>query len=142
MLFLDLSTLSVLSWANAYNPSGSGGGRRAAALAHNLMLQLEVKANHEEGIQDKKVERKYAKALEKQVQEARRQGRRVPTMIDQLRRRATQFSFQFICSLHNHLAIQAWHRATLPALWPDICEQTWTPLSFCGADHLEERALL
>lgn len=86
------------------------------ALAHNLMLLLETKAKQEEGIEDKKVEEKFAKALDKREEEASRQGRRVPTMIRQLRRRATQISFQFIRWLRNHLAIRASYRASLPAL--------------------------
>lgn len=86
------------------------------ALAHNLMLLLEAKADRDEGIRDEKVEKKYARDLERRAQEASRHGHRVPTMILKLRRRATQISFQFIRWLRNHLTIRASYRDSLPAL--------------------------
>lgn len=86
------------------------------ALAHNLMLLLETKVRRDHGIRDEKVEKKYEKQLCRREEVARQEGRRLPRMIRLLRRRATQFSRQFIRWLRNHLNIQASYEASLPAL--------------------------
>jgi hypothetical protein len=86
------------------------------ALTHNLMLLFEAKVESEEDIRDEKVERKYQTELDRRTEEASKWGRNLPKMIERLRRRATQFSCQFIRWLRNHLAIQSSYEASLPAL--------------------------
>jgi hypothetical protein len=85
-------------------------------LAHNLMLLIEAKVQEEHGIRDEKVEKKYDKELQRREQIASKAGRRLPRMIKLLRRRATQFSLQFIRWLRNHLAIKSSYEESLPAL--------------------------
>ncbi|MFT5190462.1 MAG: hypothetical protein ACI957_003497 [Verrucomicrobiales bacterium] len=86
------------------------------ALAHNLMLLMEAKVQDEHGIRDEKVEKKYDKELQRRERIASKAGRRLPRMIRMLRRRATQFSLQFIRWLRNHLAIKSSYEESLPAL--------------------------
>jgi hypothetical protein len=86
------------------------------ALAHNLMLLIEAKVRREHGIRDEKVERKFEKQLRRREVVALEKGRRLPRMIRLLRRRATQFSFQFIRWLRNHLNLKASYEQSLPAL--------------------------
>lgn len=70
----------------------------------------------EHGIRDEKVERKFEKQLRRREEVALEKGRRLPLMIRLLRRRATQFSFQFIRWLRNHLNLKASYEQSLPAL--------------------------
>jgi hypothetical protein len=86
------------------------------ALAHNLMLLIEAKAQREHGIRDDKVAKKYDTALNKRAEEAQANGRHLPRMIKLLRSRATHISCQFIRWLRNHLAIRSSYEASLPAL--------------------------
>jgi hypothetical protein len=86
------------------------------ALTHNLMLIFEAKVEREHGIRDVKVEKKYQKFLEKRAESARERGGRLPRMIAMLRRRATQFSCQFIRWLRNHIAIKSSYADSRPAL--------------------------
>lgn len=86
------------------------------ALGHNMLLLLEAKVEREHGIRDEKVARKYERTLRKRAQEARKNGKRLPRMIKRLRTRATQFSFQYIRWLRNHLTKQASYSESLPAL--------------------------
>ncbi|MFT4638724.1 MAG: hypothetical protein ACI8T1_002047, partial [Verrucomicrobiales bacterium] len=71
------------------------------ALTHNLMLLFEAKVEREEEIRDEKVERKYQVELKRRTKEASKLGRCLPKMVERLRRRATQFSCQFIRWLRN-----------------------------------------
>lgn len=87
------------------------------AMSHNLMLLMLSSLAAKEGIEDEKLDRKHAKAMERRARECEEWGGYINTWVAGFRR-ATQCSLQFIRWLRHALAQATSYSQSLDQLRP------------------------
>jgi hypothetical protein len=87
------------------------------AMSHNLMLLFQRKMAADEGIVDRKLDRKHAKTMERRKRECERRGNHINTWAAGFRR-ATQCSLQFLRWLRQQLVLKTSYRPSLGVLRP------------------------